>query len=369
MSVNMHKRILLTGGGTGGHIYPLIAIARKLKNEAELKYFGPKNIFSFYLLGEGIAIKHITSSKIRRYFSFLNFLDGFRFIWSIFQALFKVYFYMPDVCFSKGGPGSAPVILACRFYKIPIVIHESDSIPGKANLIASRYAKIIELGFESAAEHFKNYRGETSIIKVTGNPVREDILRFVDPAEARRGFGLDVLKPTILILGGSQGATRINDFIYKNLDALIAKYQIIHGVGNENYLEYMHRFEKLPKGYFVAAYFENNLPEAYSAADLVISRAGATTIFELAALGKPVILVPLPESASDHQKENAYQYAKTGAAIVIEQENLLINLLESQLHQLLDSPEKLKFMSEAAKGFYKPEAAEMIAKDILSCAL
>ena len=365
MCQNMHKRILLTGGGTGGHIYPLIAVARKLKGEAELKYFGPKNIFSFYLLGEGIAIKHITSSKIRRYFSFLNFLDGFRFIWSIFQAFFKVYWFMPDVCFSKGGPGSAPVILACRFYRVPIVIHESDSIPGKANLIASRYAKIIETGFESVTETFKNYGSGTSIVKVVGNPVREDILRFVEPADARRSFGLDVVKPTILILGGSQGATRINDFIYKNLDVLIAKYQIIHGVGNENYVEYMSRFEKLPQGYFVVAYFENNLSEAYGAADLVISRAGATTIFELAALGKPAILVPLPESANGHQKENAYQYGKTGAAIVIEQENLLINLLESQLHQLLDSPEKLKFMSQAAKGFYKSNATEIIVKDIL----
>lgn len=359
----MHKRILLTGGGTGGHIYPLIAVARKLKGEAELKYFGPKNIFSFYLLGEGIAIKHITSSKIRRYFSFLNFLDGFRFAWSIFQAFFKVYWFMPDVCFSKGGPGSIPVILVCRFYRIPIVIHESDSIPGKANLIASRYAKIIELGFESAAKYFGRLPSE---IKVVGNLVREEILRFVNPAEARRVFGLDVSKPTILVLGGSQGATRINDFIYKNLDSLIAKYQIIHGVGNENYIEYMSRFEKLPKGYFVAAYFENNLPEAYGAADLVISRAGATTIFELSALGKPSILMPLPESANDHQKENAYQYAKTGAAIVIEQENLLVNLLESQLHQLLNSPEKLKLMSKVAKGFYRPNAIELIVQDILS---
>lgn len=366
MYQNMHKRILFTGGGTGGHIYPLIAVAKKLKqtdSEAELKYFGPKNIFSFYLLGEGIAIKHITSSKIRRYFSFLNFLDEFRFIWSIFQALFKVFWYMPDVAFSNGGPGSIPVIWACQFYRIPIVIHESDSIPGKANLIASRYAKIIEVGFESTAQHFGRSPSE---IKVVGNPVREEILRFVDSVEARRGFGLDPLRSTILILGGSQGATRINDFVYKNLDSLIAKYQIIHGVGNENYIEYMRRFEKLPKGYFVAAYFENNLPEAYGAADLVISRAGATTIFELAALGKPAILVPLPESASNHQKENAYQYAKTGAAIVIEQENLLINLLESQLHQLLDSPEKLRMMLQAAKGFYRLNTIELIIQDILS---
>ena len=357
----MHKRILFTGGGTGGHIYPLIAIARQLKKEcpeAELKYFGPKNIFSFYLLGEGVAVKHITSSKIRRYFSFLNFLDSFRFIWSVFQALFKVYFYMPDVCFSKGGPGSIPVAWACHFYRIPIIIHESDSVPGRANLIAGKYAKIVGLGFESAAKYFSNS-------KIVGNPVREDILRFVDPAEAKRSFKLDVTRKTIFIFPGSQGATRINDFIYKNLDSLLVKYQIIHHVGNENYIEYMGRFEKLPVGYFVAAYFENNLPEAYGASDLVISRAGASTIFELAALGKPAILVPLPESANNHQKENAYQYAKTGAAIVIEQENLLINLLESQLNQILDSPEKLKFMSQAAKSFYKPDSTEIIVKDIL----
>jgi len=364
----MHKRILLTGGGTGGHIYPLIAVAKKLKQldpTVELKYFGPKNIFSFYLLGEGIAIKHITSSKIRRYFSFLNFLDGFRFIWSIFQAFFKVYFYMPNVCFSKGGPGSVPVVWACRFYNVPIIIHESDSVPGRANLITSKYSKIIELGFESAAEIFKNYGSRTSIVRVVGNPVREEISRFVDSVEAKRVFKLDPLRKTIFIFPGSQGSARINDFVFKNLDSLLVKYQIIHHVGNANYMEYMHRFEKLPQGYFAAAYFENNLPEAYGAADLVISRAGATTIFELAALGKPAVLIPLQESANDHQKENAYQYAKTGAAVVIEEENLLINLLESQLHQIIDSSEKLKFMSQAAKSFYKPEAADTIAKDIL----
>ena len=419
-------RILLTGGGTGGHIYPLIAIVRELRKQPEdfdIKYFGPKDIFSFYLTGEGVAVKSIISSKLRRYFSWLNFLDVLRFALSSLQSLWRVFWFMPDVVFSKGGPGSLPVLLACHFYRVPIIIHESDSVPGLTNRITARWAKTIFVGFASSADTFKKINPAAEII-VSGNPVRSVILNGMK--DLNRFFPSVIASeagqsPTILVLGGSQGSTRINDFIFQNLDSLLSKYQIIHQVGNANYSDYMIslgkdnksviarrspsatdeaissasslRGDKVDeaisstssfrageiatpslfgenqkgwarddkKGYFVIAYLEEkDLADAYATADLVIARAGAETIFELAATGKPSILIPLPESAQDHQRQNAYEYAQTGAALVVEEENLLINLFEQELDIILNNPEKIKQMSVAAKNFYKPEANKKI---------
>ena len=366
------KRILLTGGGTGGHIYPLIAIVRELRKQPEdldIKYFGPKDIFSFYLTGEGVEVKSIISSKLRRYFSLLNFLDIFRFAISVLQSLWRVFWFMPDVVFSKGGPGSLPVLLACRFYSVPIIIHESDAVPGRGNQIAARWAKIIFTGFASAVDIFKKINPAAEIV-VSGNPVRSVIL---SGAKNLNRFFPNVIasevkqSPVILILGGSQGSTRINDFIFDNLEFLLSKYQIIHQVGNANYLDYMVKCQMSNvKCYYVTAYLEEKeLTDAYATANLVIARAGAETIFELAAVGKPSVLIPLPESAQDHQRQNAYEYAQTGAALVIEEENLLINLFEQELNVILNNKEKLEQMSVAARGFYQPEASQKIISILL----
>lgn len=366
----------MTGGGTGGHIYPIIAVAQKLrawasKNgiEANLRYYGQPEGYKSLLESSGIKVSKIASSKLRRYFSLLNFLDFFRFLFGFFQSLCKIFWFMPDVAFTKGGPGALAVIFACRLYLIPVVVHESDAIPGLTNRISAKRAKVVDLAFNAAAKYIKT-KGEMNIV---GNPVREELLIEMPPNQARAALGLDPQKPVILFLGGSQGSGRMNDFVLENLENLLTRYQVLHQVGKDKYSDYKLQYEFVTKNFSPALtanyryleYFGEDLGKAMDAADVIISRAGAGAIFEIAAKGKPSILIPLSDSAANHQKENAYQYAERGAAVVIEEENLLPSILSGQLDKILDNPEVKNRMSAAAKDFFEPSAAEKIATDIL----
>ncbi len=366
-------RILLAGGGSGGHIYPLIAVAQKLKSLASgnnqivnLRYFGDAGWYKPLFESEGIKVKHIASAKLRRYFSFLNFLDLFKFIWSVPQALFKIFWFMPDVVFSKGGAGSLVVLYVCRFYRIPIVIHESDSIPSLTTRTAEKFSQIIELGFASALNYLENKKAA----KVVGNPIREDVIpkkeesAAPNQAAAKQTLGFSPQEPLILILGGSQGSETINDFISQNLQDISAKYQILHQTGLDNYKNFIGK--EIRGRYHPTPFLQRDLKTALIASDLIISRSGAGAIFEAAATGKPSILIPLENSAANHQAENAFQYENAGACTVIEEENLFINLVLEEIKKILNNPENLKKMQESAKNFYKPEAAEIIARDILS---
>src|SRR3990172_6793811 len=213
-------RIIFAGGGTGGHIYPIIAVSEKLrawteKNgvRADFRYFGNPGAFREVLTANNIRVSRVAESKWRRYFSLLNFLDIFKFGFSIAQCLWKVYWFMPNVDFSKGGPGSLPVVLVSFFYGIPIVIHESDSVPGLANRLGSRFARVVELAFSSAAKHLPK---TTAKLSVVGNPVRSELLSRTSPEQAKTELGFIPAKPLILIFGGSQGSNRMNDFIIGN---------------------------------------------------------------------------------------------------------------------------------------------------------
>lgn len=378
-------RILLTGGGTGGHIFPLIAVAQELIKQAEsfglelnLRYFGSERRYAQEIVDSNMDFVPVISAKWRQYFSLLNFIDLIKFPFSLLQLLWKIYWFMPDVVFSKGGPGALAVVLVSRFYFIPVIVHDSDSIPGLTNKISGRFAKKIFLAFASAGDYFQNKN-----IEVVGNPVRDSLFQEANSlglgnqnpkAEAIKGFGLDPNQPVILVLGGSQGAERINNFIMENAEILIRDFQILHQTGERNYDNYKKEFEFMTKDwsnteknlYHFQAVFVKDMADALIAADAVIARAGSGTIFELAAFGKPAILIPLPESARDHQKTNAYLYAETGAAIVIEEENLLGNLMINKLKEIISSPERLQKMSEAAKSFYRPDAAAVIAKYLLT---
>lgn len=371
------KRILLTGGGTGGHIFPLIAVAKELQKLAvdknidlRCRYFGPKTIYNDYFKKEGMVVKNIAGAKLRRYFSLQNFIDLPKLFWSVLQSLWKVYWFMPDAAFSKGGPGALPVLVACWFYRVPIFIHESDTVPGLTNKISGRWAEKVFLGWESARKYFPK-----KDVEVVGVPLREDLLLRLNLNNlvAKESLGFDINEPVILFLGGSQGAQKINEFVLANLEIFIAKFQILHQVGSANYEDYINNFEKLygqwPKElkerYKIFAFFENNLAEAYAAADLIVSRAGASAIFEIAAFGKPAILVPLPEAANDHQKINAYEYAASGAAIVIEEANLLSSVFLNQIEKVLTNQELRNKMIDAASLFVKNNTAPTIASNIL----
>ena len=363
-------RILLTGGGTGGHIYPLIAVSKKLQDyadrgglEIDLRYFGKADYYAKELETNNIKAVYIAPSKLRRYFSLLNLVDIPKFFWSILQGLWKVFWFMPDAVFSKGGPGALAMILVCRFYRIPLLIHESDAIPGLTNRISARFAKKVDIAFEAAADYFQT----KAELGVTGNPIREELLIPQDQAMAKRRWGFDPRKPVILVLGGSQGSERINNFISENLEDWLNKFQLLHQVGYGKYAEYQ-KWMKQKSNYQFVPYFDSvkDLRDGFAAADIIVSRAGAGAIFEIAAMGKPSILIPLPEAANNHQNQNAYEYVKTGAAIIIEEENLLVNLAINEIEKILNNPALLIKMSTAAKNFYKPDAAEKIAKDIIS---
>lgn len=368
-------RVLFAGGGTGGHFYPLVAVAEELEVlatkeqwELEMRYLGAAGSYTGELMRHHVRVVSLLSSKLRRYVALQNLIDIPKFFLSFFQALSKVYWYMPDVLFSKGGPGSFAVVLAAKWYGIPIFIHESDAIPGLSNRIAARYAKRIAISFEGAAQYF-----EGKNVALTGNPVRAFLLANYDAQEvAKRTLGFNPALPLLLVLGGSQGAAPLNDFVLNNLEPLIRDYQILHQVGERNLEEVQNELQFLLKDfvaeekarYRAAPFLKEEMKSALAAADLVICRAGSGTIFELAAAGKPALLVPLPESANGHQSANAYALAATGAAVVIEQDNLLSNIVLAQLKKIFGEKELLQKMAFAAKQFSKPNAAAVIAEEI-----
>ncbi|MBI3638364.1 UDP-N-acetylglucosamine--N-acetylmuramyl-(pentapeptide) pyrophosphoryl-undecaprenol N-acetylglucosamine transferase, partial [Candidatus Wolfebacteria bacterium] len=314
-------------------------------------------------------VSRVASSKIRRYFDPRTLFDIPKFFIGFFQLLWKVFWFMPDVLFSKGGPGALAAVLVCRFYRIPVIIHESDSIPGLTTKISSYFSQRIAASFASVRNYLK---GD---IAVVGNPIRRFLLSpGMTQEDAKRTFGFNSARPIILFIGGSQGAVRINDFVLDVFEDLIKDFQVIHQTGIKNFDALQKELRVITKNYAEEeknrykpfSYLEENLKSAFLAADIVISRAGSLSIFEIAYFEKPSILIPLPEAANNHQVKNAYEYAGTGAAVVIESANLTPNIFMSQLKKLISNPEVMKSMSAAAKNFYKPKAAKTIAEEILN---
>ena len=372
-------KIVLAGGGTGGHIYPLIAVYRHLKRITDQKlvtleatYLGPKIFDESVFTNEKIKIANISSGKWRNYFSLMNFVDIFKIIFGFFQSLWKLWKIMPDVIFSKGGYGALPVVYAGFLLGIPIIIHESDSVPGKSNKLAAPFAKKILLAFESSKNYFLPEK-----VAVVGNPIRDTILNNnVSAEKAKQYFKFLSDKPVVLFLGGSQGSQRINDLVLDCLEELIKNdVQVLHQTGPKNFkeifLEAKVILEFLPELYqnFYQArdfFHEPEYLNALAAADLIVARAGSGVIFEIAASKKPAILIPLPEAAHNHQYLNAVEYARFGGAIVIEEKNATANLLARNILNILDNPIKMNNMINGAKLFIKQDAAEIIAKEILN---
>ena len=336
----------------------------------ELRYFGEPGVYSDYLAGNDIPVTRIASSKWRRYFSIQNYLDMFKLFFGFCQALVQVFFYMPDVVFSKGGPGVLPIIFASRFYRIPLVIHESDAVPGLTNSISARKADTVEVAFEEA----KPYFNRNQVVNVVGNPVRSSLLISESRATSRASLGMIDELPLILILGGSQGAQQINTFVLEHAHDLLTNFEIVHQVGRDNFIQYQREFEfmsktldpRLKERYLAVPFLDDTkMAIALNASDIIVSRSGSA-IWEIAAAGKPAILIPLPDSANNHQLENAYAYAKTGAAVVIEEGNLLVNVLIGQVTKMLGSETTYQLMGKAAKNFYRADSADKIASDVIA---
>ncbi len=366
---NSTIRIAFTAGGSGGHVFPLLAILdgiQKVSNEeridVEVRYFGPNDNSIRFLEKSGLPLYKIIAGNG-------GFLGICKTLLGIIQSLWFLLSYMPDVVFSKGSYGSLPIVLVAWLYRIPIVIHESDSVPGNANLFAKRFATKVMVSFEHAKQYFK-----TKEPIMVGNPLRMGLYVPILQEEAKKHFGFNSTKPLILILGGSQGAVAINDFIVGLLPQLLQKTQVLHQVGSVNYdgmrgevaaMMDLHRVQNKDE-YKVIGFLEGEeYHNALCAADLVVSRAGAGVVFEIAALNKPAILIPLAGLANNHQLFNAQEYAEYGGAEIFEQANLLPHLFLERLFRILDTEEVRIKMIEGAKKFAAPNAAEQIAREIL----
>lgn len=369
-----HMRVLFTGGGTGGHFFPVIAIARELKRIAEenlildleLYYLGPDNFGEEYLKAEDIVLIPVVSGKIRRYFSGHNFLDIFKIMVGAIQALWNFFLVMPDMVFSKGGYGALPAVVAAVIFRIPLFIHESDAVPGQVNRFSARFARRIGIAFESAASFFP--ADKTALV---GVPIRKRVWGGVSAESARIAFGISPGQATIGFIGASQGSRKLNETVLGVLKELTEEFEILHQCGEKNFqdvraesdviLERGRRECYHPFGFMD----EKRLAELYQASDLIVSRAGASSIFEIAACNKPSILVPLSGSAQDHQRKNAYEYAANGSAVVMEEENLTPHILLTEIKKLMADQPLLKKMAEAAQKFAKVGAADVIAREIL----
>lgn len=358
-------RVLLTGGGTAGHIYPLLALAEELrKREIDLVYLGSRSPSEAKLVKEaGILFYPIFSGKWRRYWKsslsafFLNIFDLFKFLLGFLQSIFLLKKIKPSLVFAKGGYVSLPVVLAAHLFALPIFTHESDVVMGLANKITSSYARKIFISFPPL--NYPELPQEKLIY--TGNPVRKEFW------QRKEKQGKAQKMPTILITGGSQGSEKINQTIYQILPQLLEVAKVIHLTGQLGFEEAKRNRERLKKEgeYLVFDFLEKEMPKVMREADLIISRAGANTLFEIAAEGKPSILIPLPSAASDHQRKNAQIFEKNQAAVLIEEENLSPEKLLKTVKELLKNEGILRKMSENVKKLAKKEAASLIAKKLL----
>jgi UDP-N-acetylglucosamine--N-acetylmuramyl-(pentapeptide) pyrophosphoryl-undecaprenol N-acetylglucosamine transferase len=371
------KKILFTGGGSGGHIFPIIAIVREIKkispSDMEIYYIGPKDKFGFDLLSkEGVKVKTITTGKLRRYWNpksaLQNLIDIiFKMPLGLLKSFFLLFFIAPDIIFSKGGYGSLPVVISGWILRIPTFLHESDTVPGLANKIASKFALEVFVSF--SVRETENLPKEKMFS--IGNPIRRELLGG-SFREAKEIFNLSGEKPVILVLGGSQGAQKINDAILGTLPDILRKFEIIHQCGKRNFKEVLSQTEFILQGELKKYYHlfdfldEEKLKNAYFASDLVISRAGSGAIFEIAALAKPSILVPISASPQNHQLKNAYAYARAKATVLIEEVNLKPHFLIEKLNYLFSHPEELNQMAQEAKKFSRPKSALIIARYLVN---
>lgn len=370
-------KILLTGGGTGGHFYPLIAIAEKLIEQAEkekvidfkLYYMSDKPYDKRMLFENKINFVQVPAGKMRIYFSIKNFFDIFKVATGAVLGIIVMFFIYPDVVISKGGYAAFPAVLAAKLLRIPVIVHESDSFPGRLNVWTAKFAKRVAVSWPEAAEHLPKEK-----TALTGQPIRKSILHG-DPNGAHEYFKLDPTITTILILGGSQGAEMINNIIVDILPDLLSKYQVIHQTGVNNFDGVVERskfiMENNPNiSKYVPLAFLNNLETRMAAgcANIIISRAGSA-IFEIASWGTPSIIIPITNSNGNHQRKNAYNYARAGACQVIEEGNLSAHVLLAEIDKLVNDKEKLINMNRNALAFANPDAAEKIAKQAIEIAL
>ncbi len=352
-------------------MFPILAVVREIRKQAgeredvEFLFLGPDGELEKEIMEkEFIPVEKIQCGKLRRYFSLLNFLDFFKIPIGFVQSLWHLLVFMPDVVFAKGGFASVPVAFAAWIYRIPILVHESDVVPGLANQLIARIAKRVATSFPGGERFFPERK-----IFLSGNPIREELVEG-SREEGQKIFSLHPDKKTILVLGGSQGARIINHAIVVLLPRLLKKWQVIHVTGKKEYEDVLREVGELGikpgwGGYKAYPFLKAELAHAFAAADMVVSRAGAATLTEIAANKKSSLIIPIKGSANGHQEQNAFVFSQAGAAVVVNQENLGENILYEKIEQVMENKGLDFELSERVKRFYNPEAARVIAGEII----
>lgn len=373
-------RIVFTGAG-GGHFYPIIAIAEKLKEEAikqntidiDMYFMSDKNYDEKALDENKIKFIKIPAGKLTTYFSIKKIFAPFISFFGFIIALIRLFIIYPDIVFAKGGYSSFPVLLAAKILFIPIFIHESDSVPGRTTKLFGKFAKRVAVSYINALQYFslKN-------TAYTGQPIQEKYLPNNEILEKKFEHTKNIfnsknnIRKNILILGGSQGSEKINNIILETLPRLLEKYNIIHQVGENNFQKMKIASEIILKNdinkenYYYFAF--DNLSKYYQNVDLCITRAGST-LFELSVWGIPSIIIPITNSNGDHQRNNAYIFKKAGNSIVIEESNLSQNILLDNINLILNDEKKYEEMQLNNLKSFKPNASEIIAKEIIKIGL
>ena len=359
------SKVMLAGGGTGGHLFPALAIADELKKrraEVEIVFVGTKKGLESKMVPErGYRLLLLEVKGLKRSLDLQNLLFPYYVIKALRQAKDYMKSEKPDVVVGTGGYVSGPPLKAARKPGIPILIQEQNSYPGITTRLLAKHAQKVFLAYEESKKYFKRQDN----LEVIGNPVRSDFTQ-IDKVQARQVLKIDERKKVILILGGSQGAKAINDSLLQNLSQLGGQdwLEILWQTGPKDFERVKNTLQdrKLP---VTAVPFIQEMAAAYAVSDLVVSRAGALTLAEITICGKPAILIPYPFAAADHQRHNAEVLANAGAAeMILEKDIPQVNLVQRML-ELVKDEKKLESMSLQSKKLGKPEALDSIVTEIL----
>jgi len=370
-------RVLVSGGGTGGHVYPALAIATELqaRYQAEILFLGSDDGLETEIVpAAGFRFVAIKAGRLRRYISLQTITGVLRVPLGLFQAIGVVRKFRPQVAFTSGGFVAVPAVLAAKVNGVPVLMHQQDVPPNLSNRLAAPLATRISVSFADSLPYFP-----ASKTRLLGNPVRQAILdvRSVEPVAAKTQIGFEGGLPLLLVTGGSQGARHLNQVTARALTALLPHCQVLQVSGKQLFDETRQLAESVLVGqgetmrqrYRLVAYLNEEMPLALQAADVVLCRSGASTLTELAALGKPGILVPLPPNiGSSPQEANAAMFGRKQAAIVIKNDDLTPEVLVERAQAMLASRERLDEMARAASSFAKPQAAQDIATELASIA-
>lgn len=360
-------KVLIAAGGSGGHIFPAIALARALKaknKEVGILFVGSDKALDRRIFEkEGEAFELLSANKLPYRASLGMIPVFFRLLSDIWKSFFIILKHSPDVVVGFGGYVSFPVIVVAALTGTPRIVHEQNVAPGRANKLLFGLADRIAISFDETRQYLG---GDTLKIVFTGNPIRREMFRD-DRSYGARRFGLDMNKFTILVIGGSQGASFLNrtfvDAMAAMSEATRSSLQVIHITGVKDYDWAIASYEDVGIDYRVHSFIDR-IEEAYSAADLVVTRSGSSAIFELAYLGRPMILIPYPFAMS-HQIENALAFSKNGAAIEMAEKSLSAEKIGRMVEDLLSDRPKLASLGEAARRMAVPEASELLAEEVM----